>query len=512
MADPYRNTYHVAVIGAGIGGLSAAHTLAGHGFNIVLIDENPHMGGQFLRRPFRPHNSDTGGTASGSRSRLLDRIHQDPMVPAGTWLAEAVTAPGAGVDILHPAQVLGIFPDRRIWIMASPTAGTAAGQDARLMEIKAEILVLATGAREQYLPFKGWTLPGVMSLGAAQILVKSHQVLPGACTAIAGTSPLMMALANDLLKHRGHVAALADSHSMRWKMGQLPFFIRHFPKLIQGACYAARLFRHRIPVLHGHSVQEAQGQERVSGAVFARTGPDGCLLPGTDRFWKVDSLAVGHGFVPNIELPVQAGCRVTYDPALGGWAAAVTVNMETSVNGIYAVGETTGIGGAEQSWIQGKITGMSILEQLGCIHPLQSRWGRFVKTRHQLYHRADECRSYGALLNRVCRVPAAAYGRIPDDTVICRCENITMQTIKQAVQNGFTSWSSIKKATRCGMGRCQARICGPIIQKIIQALTGTEPQIIGPPVSRGPVKNLPVRLLIPSAGNPENPPGQEKGQ
>ena len=514
MADRYWNTYHVAVIGAGIGGISTAHTLAGLGLKIVLIDENPHMGGQFLRQPFRPKGSGTHGTGHdsghGARSRLLDRILPDPMVQAGTALAEAVSAPGAGVDILHPAQVLGIFPDRRIWIMACPAAGPAAGQAARLMEIKADILVLAAGAREQYLPFKGWTLPGVMSLGAVQILMKSHRVLPGACTAIAGTSPLMMALAFDLLAYRGHVSALADSHSMLWKIGQLPFFVRHFSKLAQGARYAARLLWHRVPLLNGYSILEAQGHERMSRAVFARTGPDGLPIPGTDTVRQVDSLAVGHGFVPNIELPAQAGCRVTYDPALGGWAAAVTADMETSVKGIYAVGETTGIGGAEQSWVQGKIAGMAILERLGCIHPLQRRWDRFAKTRQKLYGRANTCRSYGTLLNRMCRVSATAYGRIPDDTVICRCENITMQTIKQAVRNGFTSWSSIKKATRCGMGRCQARICGPIIQRILQALSGTEPDTIGPPVSRAPVKNLPVRLLISAAENPGNPAGQEK--
>ncbi|MCA1786577.1 MAG: FAD-dependent oxidoreductase [Desulfobacteraceae bacterium] len=474
MTERYRKTYHVAVIGAGIGGLSAAHTLAGKGLDIVLIDENPHVGGQFLRQPARPDQDDICGIF-----------------------------PGSGVDILHPAQVLGIFPDRRIWIMAGPETGAAAGPETRLMELQANILVFATGAREQYLPFTGWTLPGVMSLGAAQILMKSHGVLPGSCTAIAGTSPLMMALAHDLLKNRGQVAVLADGHSLLWKLRHLPFFARHGSRLVQGARYAARILRHRVRVLHSHSIQEAQGQERVSGVVFARTGPDGRFLPGTDRFHPVDSLAVGHGFVPNIELPVQAGCRVTYDPDLGGWAAAVTVNMETSVKGIYAVGETTGIGGAEQSRVQGQIAGMAILEQLGRIHRRQPRWDRFMKTRHQLYVRADECRSYGALLNRICRVPAAAYGRIPDDTVICRCENITMLTIKQAVQNGFSSWSSLKKATRCGMGRCQARICGPIIEKILQALTGTEPKTTGPPVSRAPVKNLPVQLLMPS-GEPKD--------
>jgi NAD(P)H-nitrite reductase large subunit len=244
--------------------------------------------------------------------------------------------------------------------------------------------------------------------------------------------------------------------------------------------------------------------------VFARTEPDGRFLPGTERVWQVDSLAVGHGFVPNIELPVQAGCRVIYDPDLGGWSAAVTADMETSVKGIYAVGETAGIGGAEQSLVQGEIAGMAILEHLGHIHPRQRRWDRWVQARHRLYLRAEECRSYGALFNRICRVPAAAYARIPDDTVICRCESITMRTIRQAVRNGFTSWSSLKKATRCGMGRCQARICGPIIEKILTALTGTEPETMGPPVSRAPVKNLPVRLLMPSSEHPDDLPGQEK--
>jgi NADPH-dependent 2,4-dienoyl-CoA reductase/sulfur reductase-like enzyme len=509
MTERYRNTYHVAVIGAGIGGLSAAGTLACQGLNIVLIDENPHMGGQFLRQPFRPDRRDTGSAAPGCRSPLLGRIFSDPMVSAGTSLAEAISVPGSGVDILHPAQVLGIFPDRRIWIMAGPSAGPTPGQAARLMEIQAEILVFATGAREQYLPFKGWTLPGVMSLGAAQILMKSHRVLPGTLTAIAGTSPLMLALADDLLKHGGQVAALADGHSLLWKLSQLPFFVRHGSRLVQGARYAARLMKHRVPVLHGHHIIEARGREQVSGAVFARTRPDGGFIPGTKKFRQVDSLAVGHGFVPNIELPVQAGCRVTYDPDLGGWAAAVNADMETSAKGIYAVGETAGIGGAEQSLVQGEIAGMAILEHLGRIHRRQPRWNRFVNTRHRLYRRAKECRSYGALLNRICRLPSAAYGLIPDDTVICRCENITMHTIKKAVRNGFTSWSSLKKATRCGMGRCQARICGPVIQQILKALTGTEPETIGPPVSRAPVKNLPVRLLMSCGEPPDNPPGLE---
>jgi len=525
MTDPYRNRYHVAVIGAGIGGLSAARTLAGQGLDILLIDENPHMGGQFLRQPVRPDRRIIPCTGHvkehvrkyvkehvkrhGTRERLFDRILQDPMVQAGTGLAKAVSTPGSGVDILYPAQVLGIFPDRRIWIMAGPAPGPAIEPAARLMEIRAEILVFATGAREQYLPFKGWTLPGVMSLGAAQILMKSHRVLPGRSTAIAGTSPLMMALANDLLRYRGHVAALADGHSFLWKLGQLPFFFRHFSKLFQGTQYAARLLKHRVPVLHGYHIKETRGRKRLSGTVFARTGPDGRFLPGTERFWPVDALAVGHGFVPNIALPVQAGCRVIHDPALGGWAAAVTADMETSVTGIYAVGETAGIGGAEQSLVQGEMAGMAILEHLGAVHPRQRRWDRWVKTRHRLYQRAEECRSYGALLNRICRVPSAAYGLIPDDTVICRCENITMHTIRQAVRNGFTSWGSLKKATRCGMGRCQARICGPVIEKILKALTGTEPETIGPPVSRAPVKNLPVQLLVPAAENTDNPPGQD---
>ncbi len=204
--------------------------------------------------------------------------------------------------------------------------------------------------------------------------------------------------------------------------GAAAIFARHGSKLIQGARYAAQLLRHRVPVLHGHHIKEARGRERVSGAVFARTGPDGRFLAGTEKFRQVDSLAVGHGFVPNIELPVQAGCRVTHDPDLGGWAAAVNADMETSVTGIYAVGETAGIGGAEQSRVQGELAGMAILEQLGRIHRRQPRWDRFVKKRHRLYQRSDECRSYGALLNRICRVPAAAYGHIPDDTVICRCE------------------------------------------------------------------------------------------
>jgi NAD(P)H-nitrite reductase large subunit len=224
------------------------------------------------------------------------------------------------------------------------------------------------------------------------------------------------------------------------------------------------------------------------------------VIPGTEFTVAADVLTVGHGFTPNLELPVQAGCALAYKKSRGGWVVQVNSCLESSVESVYVPGEPTGIAGAQSACLQGQIAALAILEKMN-----QTKRNFFSARREKLIVQDRHHAAYAAFFNRLCQVPGEAYAAIPDDTVICRCEDITMGTIRNRIAQGFDTMSSLKKASRGGMGRCQGRICGPVIFDIIMALTPASPDKIGYTLARAPVKTVPVRVFF-----PETTPEKEK--
>jgi NAD(P)H-nitrite reductase large subunit len=243
-------------------------------------------------------------------------------------------------------------------------------------------------------------------------------------------------------------------------------------------------------VKQGVRIVEARGKSDLTAVVAARTDPRRHILPGTERIYHTDTLAVGYGFSPNIELPQQAGCAVSYAADKGGWIVDVDPAMATSVPGIYAAGETTGIAGAGKSFIEGQIAAWDILFKTG-------RVDRRFHDRHvrPLARRRQHQVRYGRFLNRLCRPAPACYADIPDETIICRCEEITMGEIRRQLTQGFSTLNGIKRATRCTMGNCQGRTCGPILADIIGALTHLPPEAAGCPSARAPVKTVALGAL-----------------
>jgi NADPH-dependent 2,4-dienoyl-CoA reductase/sulfur reductase-like enzyme len=458
--------YHAIIVGSGVGGMAAAKLLCGYGLRILVVDENSHMGGQLLRKQLHCRHT--------PRRFGLDRIKR-----RGMRLAEQLGK--GGIKILKDAQVIGIYPENTLLVGEG---------SSRVVEYRADALILATGARERQLPFKGWDLPGVISTGAAQILMKSSGILPGRKTLIGGCGPLMLVLAAEIIANGGKVHAVLDQNGVAEKLRAFTAGWSIWPKLIEGAACLARVAAAGIPLRQRVRVIEAMGSNHLERVVSARVDADGVVIQGTESIHVSDTLAVGYGFSPNIELPQQAGCAISHAIDKGGWHVAVNATMATSVDDIYAVGETTGIGGGGKSMIEGQIAAFNLLLKLECV----SRY-TYEKHMQPLLRQHSQQLLYGRFLNRLCRLQPGSYEGISDDTIICRCEEINMGDIRRKLKSGFDTINGIKKATRCTMGHCQGRICGPMLSDIISAFTRQPRTVVGVTSARTPIKMVPLGAL-----------------
>lgn len=458
--------YQVIIVGSGIAGLAAAERLAKHGLQVLLVDDNAQAGGQLLRRSLHTAGHKWPLDFIGLKRRgwhVMERLKR------------------SSVQCINYCQVLGIFAEHTLLVESI---------NGSISEYQADAIILATGAREKQFPFNGWTLPGVMATGAAQILLKNYGMLPGRKTLIGGNGPLMLALATEILANGGIVRALLDQTTFAKKIRAFAAGPATWPKLIEGAYYLSQVAVARVPFRQGVRIVEARGCRELESVVYARSDASGRIIKGTEKICSTDTLAVGYGFAPNIELPRQAGCSVSYDADKGGWITDVDESMAASVPGIYAVGEVTGIAGATKSYLEGQIAAWEILLKIGRVDRR-----RYEKRTHPLKRQRCQQVRYGRFINQLCRLNPDSYAEIPDETTICRCEEITMGEIRRQLSRGFTTMNGIKRATRCTMGNCQGRTCGPIISDIIGSLTRQPPAAIGCPSARAPIKPVSLGVL-----------------
>jgi NADPH-dependent 2,4-dienoyl-CoA reductase/sulfur reductase-like enzyme len=441
--------------------LAAAAVIEEAGLRVHRLDENPRPGGQLLRHCRKP----TRGGLDPARRRGLR------LLASGTTRA---------IPAAPRHQVIGVFPDREI---------LAVDAGNRLIRLKPQAIVLATGARERYLPFAGWTLPGVMGTGAAQILVKSHRVLPARRLAVAGAGPLLYAAAADTAAAGGRVVALLDQAGWRdqWRLAMA--LSRQPTRMLLGASYLIRLRLHGCRVHWGWRVNRAEGEGRLKRVVAVRSHASGRPAGGPVIF-PADGLAIGWGLVPNLELAIQAGCRLSCDIQRGGWVVDTDQRLETTVPGIFAAGEITGIGGGAKALVEGELAALGVLSHLG--RPL----GRQAAARRRrLEDRRRRELSLGRALAAACRVPPEALAGIPDDTIICRCEDVTMGEIRRAVFAGAGSLPALKRTLRLGMGVCQGRTCGPIVEDLLSLLNGPSRDPAAPWSARAPIKPVTLDAL-----------------
>jgi thioredoxin reductase len=433
---------------------------------------------------------------------------------------EVVT--GATVCLATPATAGAAA---RLFVERSGAPGTAGAPTdgaqtvgARAVEasiIEARTMVLATGASELSLPFPGWDLPGVLTPGGAQALLKAHGVLAGSRILVAGTGPFLWPVAAGLCRAGARVVAVVDAATLPGAGRRLAGLARHPALLGQAAGYLCVLAAARVPVLGGRAVVAAHGRDAVESVTVARLGGPDASGRGV-REYAVDAVCVGWGFVPSVELARSIGCAEDRHPTRPGSAVAVDADQATSVPGVFAAGETTGIGGAAVSWWEGAIAGAAAARALGAAPSARSRaaqnWAaRSWATQNpatQSWATQSRATPIRAARRRLRHARHAAgvldrgfplYQGWPDwlsaDTVFCRCEEVTWQRIAAALDEGCVDLRTVKGQTRCGMGWCQGRVCGPAAQSAVALRLGRPPGEVGDLASRAIAAPVPIGLL-----------------
>lgn len=446
----------LAVVGAGPAGLSAAVTAAENGLTVALVDAGAQAGGQYWRHPDERHTDafplpESTGHHHWSRFRDLRER-----------LARAV----ADGRIAH---VRG----RQVWQVLRPDDGSfalhtapTAGRDplpAPQRVIHSERLVIATGAFDRQLPVPGWTLPGVMAAGGVQALLKANQVAAGRRAVIAGTGPFLLSVAAGLADAGVEVVAVCEANALsRWAATPLRA-LQEPGKLLEGVGYAGTFVRGRIPYRTRTIVAEVRGHGRVESVVTARVDAAGRIRAGSERELEVDLVAFGWGFTPQLELAVGLGLetRIDVDESL-----VVTVDdaQRTSLPGVYAAGETTGVGGAIQSCTEGELAALTAAWDSGRT-PLGDA--------DRLRRRIRRGRRFAVGMHRASPVPRAWSGWLTPQTTVCRCEEVTAAAVADTVGGlGADDPRDVRVTARPGMGWCQGRVCGFALSKLTAEQTG----------------------------------------
>jgi len=449
----------IAVVGAGPAGLHAALAAARGGASVVLLDEYPEPGGQFYRQ-------------LPTDFEVPDRNRLDPDFTKGDGLLGEVRA--SGITLLNEASVWGSFEGGLLEVM----------HRRRAISVRARRIVVATGAIERPGVFPGWDLPGVMTPGGAQTLVKGQGVLPGERIVLAGSGPFLLPVARTLIQAgRPPVGVFEATHPVDWARHVLRLW-GHGDRIAEALAYWRTLARAGVPVHFRKVVARAEGSGAVERVVLMTCDRHGRPIPGSEQAIEADTLCVGFGFVPAVQLTRALGCRHEYDARAGGWIPAHDDDMQTSVRGVFVAGEVAGIGGAWAAMAEGALAASAALVGLGFTVPAP----RIESLRRERQHR----RAFAALVNELFEPRAGLLDLVTDATTVCRCEEVTASDVRAACRPWGANVNFIKGATRCGMGYCQGRICGPLAEALVVRELGLAPGSVDHFHPRSPIK--PVRV------------------
>jgi len=445
-----QTSWDVVIIGAGPAGLAACATAAAAGLSTLLLDENAAPGGQIYRA--------ITTTPLVTRSVLGDDYW------AGRDLVEAARSSGA--TILNQAVVWSVDPRLEV----------AFSHAGRSRMIEARRVIIATGALERPFPIPGWTLPGVLTVGAAQTLLKSGGMLPSGRTVIAGSGPLLWLYAAQALRAGGRIEAILDTTPS----GNALRAMRHAPgmllsPLLRKGIALTREVRAQVPVVTGVTALAAEGDTAVR-SVTASTGD------GRAHRYDCELLLLHQGVVPNVNLALAAGVAHRWNEAQLCWSPVIDEDGQTSVPGIAVAGDGAGIAGAWAAEQRGRLAAAAAIKALK----------PEARPDEQEFRNALRRSEFGRRFLDIMYQPARQFRLPADATLACRCEEVTAGEIRKTAALGCEGPNQMKALLRCGMGPCQGRMCGLTITELIAEARGVPPEAVGYFRLRPPVK--PVSL------------------
>lgn len=451
----------LAIVGAGPAGMAAAAAAADLGLDVCLLDEQPWPGGQIHRgvdRPVAPKNGDDPDRIAGQA--LLDALR----------LSKADYRPRTCVWHIGPGDDAGFELGLRT--------------DGEVTLLAAHHVILATGSVERAMPIPGWTLPGVMTAGAAQSMLKASGLCPDGPIVMAGSGPLLYLCADQLATVGAEIRALVDTtpRGRYFKaLSDMPGALRAPSYLRRGVGLLRAPSRHGIPVHRHIEAVEALGDHCVTGVRWQRGGQ-----------WQqadCDHLLLHHGVQPHINLPRLAGCAMTWDDVQHCWKPATDDWGRASVPGCWVAGDGAGIAGGEAAADFGRIAALGVAADLGVLASDEAE-------RRASPHRRALAPLLAArpFLDNLYR-PDRFFMLPADETLACRCEEVTAGDVRKAVDGGCHAIEAVKQYTRCGMGACQGRMCGSTVPEVIADARGIPVSAVGTYSQRTPVKPLPLTEL-----------------
>ncbi|ODT14498.1 MAG: hypothetical protein ABS35_34530 [Kaistia sp. SCN 65-12] len=443
----------LVVIGAGPAGMAAAIEARRHGLTVTVLDDQPAAGGQILRGIARPH-----------------RVHYEPW---GRPLADAFA--GSGARHLAGAAVWARDGDAIVF-----------GREGETCRVKAGALILATGSMERPVVIPGNTLPGVVTVGALQSLLKGSGAVPEGPFVLAGSGPLLLLTALQLAEAGAPPTAIVDTMPCgRWRaaLAAAPGLLGDIPLALKGMSLIARARLAGIPV-HRHATElRVLGADRAEGLAFRANGENRMIAAGL--------VALHDGVVPHDQLAVSLGCESRFDPALGSYRMVTDAEGRSSLPGVWIAGDGAAIAGGYLATLSGRIAALDVARNAGRIDAAEHAHltePLAAERRRRLRARAFVDRLYAPTLSA-----AAA----PDAALLCRCEEVTVGQARAAIAAGARGTRQLKAATRCGMGPCQGRQCTLSVVSVLAHELGSGADLVRPSL-RTPGRPITVAELAAS--------------
>ncbi len=439
------------IVGAGPAGLRAAEVLCGAGLRPVVIDENPRPGGQIYRRQpegfTRPYEKLYGSEAPKARA-----LHD--------------LAGRLAIDHRPGTQVWNIRPG----VVFTESAG-------RFADLPFAQVILATGAMDRVIPLPGWTLPGVYSLGGAQIALKAQATTIGSRVAFIGTGPLLWLCAAQYRAAGCTVAAVIDTTKFGTKARATPELLRGWGTFSKGLKLVAALRMAGVACFEGAAPIAIEGTDAPTAVRFTHQG--------RERQVACDAVAIGYGLKPEAQLADLAGVPFAFDAVTHNPAPVRDTAGRTTVPGVYLAGDGSGIAGADAAELSGARAAWSVLQDRGAAVDAAAVAALDLKLAAMARFRAA--------LEAAFPFPAHLAAAMPDSTILCRCEAITAGEYRRIAEAGPAPEVNRAKAlSRVGMGRCQGRVCGPAAAEVLATALNVPVAEVGRLRGQPPVKPIPM--------------------